>query len=107
MTEICEVTVLCLKPGIDLSTPENHDKYTTGIKILTSQPGFRLLQEGRSMIEEELLVWLIGMKGQCLCHGAIRLSNVLFRLERPPRPRGIHGQIGAVFENGRRPSFDV
>lgn len=107
MTKICEVTVLYLKPGTDLSTPDNHDKYTTGIKTLTSQPGFRLLQEGRSMIEEELLVWLIGMKGKCLCHGAIRPSNVLFRLERPTRPRGIHGQIGAVLENGRCPSFNV
>ncbi|BCR87419.1 uncharacterized protein ACHE_31406S [Aspergillus chevalieri] len=58
MTKICEVTVLYLKPGTDLSSPENHAKYTTGIKTLTSQPGFQLLQEGRSKTEEELLVWL-------------------------------------------------
>lgn len=61
MTKICEVTVLYLKPGIDLSVPENHEKYTNGIEILSSQPGFRLLQEGRSEREKELLVWLIGM----------------------------------------------
>jgi len=66
MTKICEVTVLYLKPGTDLSSPENHAKYTIGIETLTSQPGFQLLQEGRSKTEEELLVWLIGMKEKCL-----------------------------------------
>lgn len=86
MAKICEVTVLYLKPGTALSTAENHEKYTTGIETLISQPGFRLLQEGRSMIEEELLVWLTGMKGKSLCHGPSRPSNVLFRLERPTRP---------------------
>lgn len=107
MTKICEVTVLYLKPGTDLSSPENHAKYTTGIKTLTSQPGFQLLQEGRSKTEEELLVWLTGMKKNA---SVIKLSDsltMLFRLERSTRPRDIHGQIGAVLENGRCAPVDV
>ena len=61
MSNVTEVTTLFLKPGLDLSRPENQSKVQDSIRALKSQPGFRLLREGQSNDQQELLVWLIGV----------------------------------------------